>query len=293
MAPESKDEPFGVLNVLKPPGMSAHDVVGYVRRVVGTRRVGHGGTLDPAAAGVTTVAVGKATRLLQYLRDDKAYRAEVVFGVATDTVDFEGRVTAEADASGLTREALEAALPAFRGRIVQRPPMASAVHVQGKRLYELARAGVQLAEEEIPTREVAVHELRLVEFVPGERAIARLDVVCSAGTYVRSLAVDLGAALGLPAVLAFLLRTSAGDCGLAAAQTLEDLKANGPAWLPEDAWLGHLPAIDLDGAGVGEIRHGRRVDGEATGVVRLHGPDGSLVALAEPRDGRLQPLLVM
>ena len=285
-------EPFGLLNVLKPPGMSAHDVVGAVRRAVGTRRVGHGGTLDPAAAGVTTVAVGKATRLLQYLRDDKTYRAEVVFGLGTDTVDYEGQVIAEADAAGLTREALEAAMAPFRGPITQRPPMASAVHYQGKRLYELARAGVTLPEEAIPTREVTVHALSLLEFVPGPRAVARFDMTCSAGTYVRSLAVDLGASLGLPAVLAFLLRTAAGDLGLADAQTLEEVTA-APRWVPLDAWLGHLPAIALDEAGVVEIRHGRRVDGEATGVARLHGPDGALVALAEPRDGRLQPLLVI
>lgn len=285
-------EPFGLLNVLKPPGMSAHDVVGAVRRIVGTRRVGHGGTLDPAAAGVTTVAVGKATRLLQYLRDDKAYRAEFVFGLATDTVDYEGRIIAEADASGLTREAVEGALGPFRGRITQRPPMASAVHVQGKRLYELARAGVTLEEAAIPTREVTVHELRLVGFVPGERAIVRLDVVCSAGTYVRSLGVDLGNALGLPACLAFLLRTAAGDLGLAEAQTLEELR-EAPRWLPLDAWLGHLPALTLTAAGVADIRQGKRVEGPAEGLVRLHDADGALVALAEPREGRLQPLLVI
>lgn len=288
----AKAEPFGLLNVLKPPGMSAHDVVSAVRRVVGTKRVGHGGTLDPAAAGVTTVAVGKATRLLGYLNDDKRYRAEVVFGFATDTVDHEGQVIAEADASGLTREALEAALVAFRGPIVQRPPMASAVHFQGRRLYELARAGIALAEDQIPTRSVVVRELTLLEFEPGARAIARLDVTCSAGTYIRSIAADVGAALGLPACLSFLLRTQAGDCGLAQAQTLEELAADGPRWLPLDGWLGHLARVELDEAGVVDIGHGRRVDGEAAGVVRLHGPDGAFVALAEPRDGRLQPLLV-
>ena len=285
-------EPFGLLNVLKPPGMSAHDVVGAVRRIVGTRRVGHGGTLDPAAAGVTTVAVGKATRLLQYLRDDKAYRAEVVFGLGTTTVDYEGEVVAEADASGLTRPALEAALAPFRGVIVQRPPMASAVHVGGKRLYELQRQGVVLAEEAIPTRTVTVHELRLLDFTPGARAVARLDMTCSAGTYVRSLAVDLGAAGGLPAVLAFLLRTAAGDCRLAEAQTLEELAA-GPRWLPLEAWLGHLPAVVLDAAAVEDVRHGRRVAGAAAPTVRLHGPDGALVAIATPKDGLLQPAMVL
>ena len=122
-------EPFGLLNVLKPPGMSSHDVVGHARRVLHTRRVGHAGTLDPAAAGVMVVAAGKATRLLGYLNDTKAYMAEVRFGLATDSVDAEGALIATADPSGLTVDALEAALPAFRGPIEQRPPMTSAVHV--------------------------------------------------------------------------------------------------------------------------------------------------------------------
>jgi tRNA pseudouridine55 synthase len=281
-------EPFGLLNVLKPPGMSSHDVVGAVRRLAGTRRVGHGGTLDPAAAGVMTVAVGKATRLLGYLQDDKAYRAEVVFGLATDSGDAEGTVTERADARGLTREALEAALEPFRGTITQRPPMTSAVHVQGKRLYELARAGVQLAEEEIPTRQVQIHALELVEFTPGR---ALLDVHCSAGTYIRSLAIDLGASLGLPACLGFLLRTAAGNCRLADARTLEeDLQ-----WLPETQWLGHLPAQDLGEADVAEIRHGRRIAAArayAEPHVRLHGPGGALVAMACPVGTLLQPVLV-
>lgn len=289
-----RTEPFGLLNVLKPPGMSSHDVVGAVRRLVGTRRVGHGGTLDPAAAGVMAVAVGKATRLLGYLRDDKAYRAEVVFGLATDTVDAEGVVVATADAAGLTPEALERAMASFRGTITQRPPMTSAVHVDGKRLYELARAGVTLEAERIPTREVTIRELALVDFVAGSRARARLDVTCSAGTYIRSLAVDLGAALGLPACLGFLLRTAAGDCGLSAARTLEELAEDGPRYLPLETWLGHLPVQALDEVGVGEIRHGRRV---ALGIapaptIRLHGPDGALVALATPAGTQLQPSLV-
>ena len=151
---------------------------------------------------------------------------------------------------------------------------------------------MELAEEQIPTRQVTVRELVLREFEPGERAIARLDVTCSAGTYIRSIAADLGAALGLPACLGFLLRTQAGDCPLAAAQTLEELKEAGPRWLPLDGWLGHLGQVQLTADQLVDIGHGRRVDGQATDVVRLHGPDGAFVALAEPRDGRLQPLLV-
>ncbi|MDB5097666.1 MAG: tRNA pseudouridine 55 synthase [Cyanobacteria bacterium RYN_339] len=283
-------EPFGLLNVLKPPGMSSHDVVGAVRRLVGTRRVGHGGTLDPAAAGVMTVAVGKATRLLGYLRDDKAYRAVVRFGLATDSADAEGKVTARADASGLTADALAAALPAFRGEITQRPPMTSAVHVDGKRLYELARAGVTLPDEAIPTRQVTIHRLELVDLAG---PTARLDVHCSAGTYIRSLAVDLGATLGLPACLEFLLRTAAGDCKLAAAQTLEEL-AEAPCWMPEDAWLGHLALQVIDEHEISEIGFGRRIAAQQAyeQAVRLRGPDGRLVALATLAGSQLQPVLV-
>lgn len=290
-------EPFGLLTLLKPPGMSSHDVVGFARRTLKTKRVGHAGTLDPAAAGVMTIAVGKATRLLGYLHDTKAYLAEVTFGMATSTVDAEGAVIATADASGLSREAVEAALPGFRGLITQRPPMTSAVHVQGKRLYELARAGVTLAEDEIPTREVTLHDLELWDFTPGETARARLFVRCSAGTYIRSLAVDLGAALGQPACLSFLLRTEAGDCRLETAQTLEELAEEGPRYMPMDLWLGHLPAQALDDHGVSEIRFGRRIGADPAArqaeTVRLHGPDGALVALAKPAGQQLQPILVL
>ncbi|MFP5501431.1 MAG: tRNA pseudouridine(55) synthase TruB [Candidatus Sericytochromatia bacterium] len=291
----SAQEPFGLLNVLKPPGMSSHDVVSYCRRALGTRRVGHGGTLDPAAAGVMTVAAGKATRLLGYLRHDKAYVAEVLFGLATDSVDAEGMVIATASAASLNEDAVAEALGALRGGIVQRPPMTSAVHVGGKRLYELARQGVTLETEQIPTREVTIHDLALLGFAPGEQARARLFVRCSAGTYIRSLAVDLGAALGLPASLAFLLRTEAGDCRLAEAQTLEEV-AEGPRFLPEETWLGHLPARTLDETGVQDIRFGRQLPGaglERGRTYRLHGPDGALVALAEPRGERLQPVMVI
>ncbi|MEB3328777.1 MAG: tRNA pseudouridine(55) synthase TruB [Candidatus Sericytochromatia bacterium] len=285
-------EPFGLLAVLKPPGMTAHDVVSVVRRVAGTRRVGHGGTLDPAAAGVTLVAVGKATRLLGYVQDDKAYRAEVAFGLATDTGDLDGHVIAEADAGGVTASALDAALEGFRGTITQRPPMASAVHVGGRRLYELARAGVALAPEEIPTREVTFHNLVRLEFQPGPRAVVRLDLACSAGTYIRSLAVDLGQALGVPACLQFLLRTRSGPIALAATQTLEEV-AQQPHWLPLEHWLGHLPVHHASAEQVADLRLGRRIAGKLEGRGRVHGPEGHLVAIAEPREGQLQPVLVL
>jgi tRNA pseudouridine55 synthase len=168
--------------------------------------------------------------------------------------------------------------------------MTSAVHVDGKRLYELARQGITLAQEEIPTRRVTIHALELIDL---QGDTARLDIHCSAGTYIRSLAIDLGQSLGLPACLAFLLRTAAGDCKIDAAQTLEEL-ASGPRWMPEDAWLGHLASQALTADEVAEIRFGRRVAARETydASVRLHAPDGQLVGLATHVAGQLQPALV-
>ncbi|MEB3196978.1 MAG: tRNA pseudouridine(55) synthase TruB [Candidatus Sericytochromatia bacterium] len=284
--------PFGMLSLLKPPGMTAHDVVGVVRRRLRHRQVGHSGTLDPAAAGVTVVAVGKATRLLRFLRGGKRYRAEVLFGLGTDSADLEGHVVERQDASRLNGQALEEAMTAFRGDIRQRPPMTSAVHVNGKRLYELARAGQTLAPEAIPERRVTIETLDLLSFEPGAIARAHLDVACSAGTYIRSLAVDIGAAVGLPACLGFLLRTEAGDAHLGTAQTLEAFE-EAPRWLPQETWLGHMPALTIDAAAVEDIRHGRRINGHLPGEGRLLDPEGQLVAIAAPQDDQLQPLLVL
>jgi tRNA pseudouridine55 synthase len=288
------DEPFGLLNLLKPPGMSSHDVVAVVRRILKTKRVGHGGTLDPLAAGVMTVAVGKATRLLDYLNHEKSYWAEIAFGLSTDTLDAEGRPTARACASQLTAEKLESVLVGFRGTQSQTPPMTSAVHVNGKRLYELARAGVTLSPEERPSRTVTISQLRLLAFAPGSLATARVFVRCSAGTYIRSLAFDVGAALGLPACLAFLLRTAAGDCSIETAQTLEEL-ALCPRFLPIEQWLGHLPVRSVSQSESADVRLGRCIPLTkplTETEIRLHAPDGTLVALARAKQGSLHPFLV-
>jgi tRNA pseudouridine55 synthase len=284
-------EPFGLLAVMKPPGMTSHDVVSRVRKVVGTRRVGHGGTLDPAAAGVMLVAVGKATRLLRFLDDKKAYIAEVVMGLGTDSGDLEGALIATADASALTvREVLDV-LPAFSGLIRQKPPLTSAVHVNGKRLYEYAHRGETLDEALIPEREVLVSRLEMREFLPGPRATIRLEIDCSAGTYIRSLAMDLGARLGLPAVLSFLLRTRAGGAISQESQTLEEL-AVGVRWLSLDIHLAHLPARILEPSEVADVGHGRTVGGEYTGFVRLLDPTRKLVAVGEGHAGVVQPVVV-
>ncbi|HEY9900273.1 MAG TPA: tRNA pseudouridine(55) synthase TruB [Pantanalinema sp.] len=277
----------GLLNVLKPPGMTAHDVVAALRRRLGTKKVGHAGTLDPVATGVLPVAVGTATRLLPYLRSGKEYLAEIQFGVSTSTGDCEGEILAEEDCA-FDRAALTAVLPRFRGPIQQRPPMVSAVHYQGRRLYELAREGIVI--EDLPLRDVTIEALELVEFTPGARPKALLRVACSAGTYIRSLAIDLGAALSCPASLAFLLRTRAGDFDLDGAFALdEDIR-----YAAEDDYLAHLTRRDASSEDAQAIGYGRTlpVQGEPEGaLVRVHAPD-RLLAVYERRGELLHPRTV-
>ena len=209
----------GFINVLKPTGMSSHDVVDVVRRIFHQKRVGHAGTLDPAAAGILPVALGRAARLVEYLEGaDKSYRAEIAFGYATDTGDVYGEVTACAEHPVLpSAEAIEAVLAHFRGCITQRPPVYSAIKVGGKRAADLVRQGRAV---EIPTRTVTIH-------IDAERRRIRIDVDCSKGTYVRSLCADIGAELHLPATMRFLLRSRVGAFTLVDAYTPEELAEAG------------------------------------------------------------------
>ena len=217
----------GFINVLKPTGMSSHDVVDAVRRIFHQKRVGHAGTLDPAAAGILPVALGRAARLVEYLEGaDKSYRAEIAFGYATDTGDVYGEVTACAEHPVLpSAEAIEAVLAHFRGCITQRPPVYSAIKVAGKRAADLVRQGRTV---EIPTRTVTIHRLELLH-IDAERRRIRIDVDCSKGTYIRSLCADIGAALHLPATMRFLLRSRVGVFTLADAYTPEELAEAGEA----------------------------------------------------------------
>lgn len=274
-----------MVNVLKPPGMTAHDVVGALRRKLGTRQVGHAGTLDPLAVGVLPVAIGFATRLLRYLPGEKTYRAEVCFGRATDTLDAAGPLTAEAPFP-LSEDALREVLPRFMGEIDQVPPMASAVHHEGKRLYELHRAGMEVERK---SRRVTIHALQLVRFAAGPFPRAVLDMRCSAGTYVRSLAADLGEALGGPAYLSFLLRTAAGPFALERALRLEEV-----GWevlVPPEEFLSDLPPVRLDFEGESAVSHGRAVPapGLAAPHARLYGMSGSLLGVARVEEGTLRP----
>jgi len=236
----------GFLNVLKPPGMSSAHVVGAVRRMLGGAKVGHAGTLDPEAAGVLPIMVGKAARLFDYMQDkEKAYVTEIAFGTATDTQDAQGVVIEEGTAYP-DEAAIRSGLESLTGTILQTPPMYSAIKQDGKRLYELARDG---READVPAREVTVHELVLRSLTDNHGAL--VYVRCSKGFYVRTLCKDLGERLGCPAHMRFLLRTQSGPFTLETAHTLEALKEAAEAGtladklLPPHAALGHLAMMDI------------------------------------------------
>jgi tRNA pseudouridine55 synthase len=292
----------GILVVAKPPGPTSHDVVALVRRLAATRRVGHGGTLDPFASGVLPIFLGRATRIVEYhLADRKRYRATVCFGASSTTDDLEGELTPAAGA-GPDREAVEMALEAFIGRITQRPPAYSAIKVAGRRAYALARAGRQV---EIEPREVEIFELELIDWDArdAQRPIAIVDVECSAGTYVRALARDLGVAVGNAAYLGALERTASGPFLIADATPLDEVRelaSDGPDALRSrllaiDFGLDAFPVVPLEDPEVAAVARGQIIRPAApvgeleADHVRLMARDGTLVAIATPRGGRLAP----
>jgi len=292
----------GVLVVAKPVGPTSHDVVGLVRRLSATKRVGHGGTLDPFASGVLPVFLGKATRLVEYhLGDRKRYRATVCFGASSTTDDLEGALTPAAGPPP-TLDAVEAAFGQFRGEVEQRPPAFSAIKVGGRRAYAMARAGQTV---ELQPRAVTIHELVLVEWdetTPGE-PVAIVDVECSAGTYVRSLARDLGVAVGNAAYLGALVRTASGPFRLEDAIALDDVRAAaevGPEQLasllrPIDSGL-DLPSIAVPDSALPAIARGQAI-GVPPGTrtldtdtpLRLVDERGRLVAIGRLAGTKLLP----
>jgi tRNA pseudouridine55 synthase len=292
----------GVLVVSKPVGPTSHDVVGLIRRLSATKRVGHGGTLDPFASGVLPVFLGRATRLVEYhLADRKRYRATVCFGASSTTDDLEGALT-PADGPPPTRATVVDALTQLHGEIEQRPPAYSAIKVAGRRAYALARAGQAL---ELPPRRVTIHAIDLVDWddaTPGE-PVAVIDVECSAGTYIRSLARDLGAARGSAAYLGALTRTASGAFSLEDAVSLDEVRAaaeRGPSDLaellePVDAGL-DLPSVTIPVGSLPAIARGQGIGvPPGTGTLRpdaplrLVTPDGVLVAIGRLVGTKLAP----
>jgi len=276
----------GILNINKPYGITSHDVVDRVRRLSGQRQVGHAGTLDPLATGVLLVCLGIATRLAEFLMDSpKLYRAHLRLGVTTDTYDAEGTVVAERPVE-VGREDVERALDRFRGPILQVPPMFSALKKGGRPLYRLARRG-EIVER--APRPVEIYRLDLVEWSPPDLT---LEVLCSPGTYIRSLAHDLGEALGCGAYLVGLVRLASGEFRLEDAVDLETLNRERlpHVLLPPDAALQRFPALYLTHAEAWAVGHGQDLpdrwgiaggDRPKASLARAYGPDGSLLAVLE------------
>lgn len=271
----------GVLNVDKPAGWTSHDVVGRVRRLAGLRQVGHAGTLDPMATGVLVLCLGRATRLLEYLTGQpKTYLAEVTLGAATNTYDAEGEVVSRQPVPALSADQIDRALGPFRGEIMQRPPAFAALKRDGVRLYQRARAGEEVVVEPRP---VTVYELALLQV---DGATVRLRVHCGAGTYVRSIAHDLGQALGCGAHLSALRRTAIGPFTIEAAVTMERLAEPGAlaaAIQPADAAVAHLARVDVSDGDAARLLHGQFVAADAgptSGVGRVYGPDDRFLGIA-------------
>lgn len=276
------DDVFGFLNIDKPSGMTSHDVVARVRRQLKVKKVGHAGTLDPMATGVLIVCLGLATRLSEYaMASTKGYRAVVHLGITTDTYDAEGEVIATQPAEHITQMDVEHALAPFRGQIEQLPPMYSAVKQKGRKLYELAREGQEVTRNPRP---VTIESLKLTEWTPPKFV---LDVVCSSGTYIRSLAYDIGEALGVGAHLAGLVRTASGRFHLEDAVAL-DAVLEDEEWqryvLPPDTALQHLPVLQLDDEQTAHVLHGRQLSRQSNDeYVRAYSHDGQFIAILKSR----------
>lgn len=244
-----------VINLLKPPGMTSHDAVSFVRRVFSQKRVGHSGTLDPAAAGVLPIYLGQATRLVEYADEfDKTYRAEIIFGMNTDTGDDTGVILHSQMVTPEALDTLPAVVTSFAGGYDQVPPMYSALKVNGRKLYELAREG---HEVERAARRISISSIRLLWVAENKAAI---DVTCSKGTYIRALCYDIGTRLGVPATMGFLLRTRVGPFSLNSASTLEEI-ANNPhgVLFPVDIAVEHLPLCHVDEMEAKLLKQGRAV----------------------------------
>ena len=307
--------PSGLVIVDKPGGMTSHDVVARIRRIAGTRRVGHAGTLDPMATGVLVVGVEKATRLLGYLTlTEKVYAATIRLGQSTSTDDAEGEPTGGAPASGVSQETLGKEIARLTGEISQVPPGVSAIKVGGQRAYRLTRAG---AAPELAARSVTVFEFAVTGIRPsGDFLDIDATIRCSSGTYIRALARDLGVALGTGGHLTALRRTAVGPYGLSQARTLEDLSER-PRVIPlEEAAAAAFPRLDLTADDARRLAHGVRIPATAPGAptqdpapgpptpdlahaagtnetpMAAFAPDGTLVALVTEDSGRLRSLAV-
>lgn len=286
----------GILIIDKPADWTSHDVVGKLRKLLGTKRIGHTGTLDPFATGVLVMLVGQATRLARFLdKDRKEYEATIRFGFETDSGDLTGGRTTE---SGLTDDEIahclekvdwEDLLRYFRGSIMQIPPMYSAKKVDGRKLYELARKGVEIERKAVS---VTIHTIELLERNPDSQSLIRIRVECSAGTYIRTLAEDIGRRLGIPCHLSQLRRTRAGKFDLSQAAELENIEKNS-VFITMNEALSHLPEVRLDDEEIRKIRNGMRLKCDLRGeFVRLIDIDRNLIAVGLVDENFVRPKIV-
>lgn len=283
----------GLIIVDKPAGWTSHDVVARLRRLAGTRRVGHAGTLDPMATGVLVIGVEKATRLLGHLAlTQKVYEATIRLGLTTNTDDAEGEVTATTPAGDVAEERIREGVAALTGEIMQVPPQVSAIKVDGKRAYKLARAGegVELAARPVTVYEFEITDLRRQADVVDVDATVR----CSSGTYIRALARDLGAGLGVGGHLTALRRTYVGPYGLDQAKTLDQLAEKCEILPIGEAVAAAFPRRDVSQEEARVVRHGGRLPaaGLGKGPIGMFGPDGELLALVEEQGRLAKPLAV-
>ncbi len=289
----------GVLNIDKPPTLTSHDVVDALRRATGQKEVGHAGTLDPQATGVLVCLLGRATRLTPYLQElPKAYRGVIQFGIRTNTQDAEGEVFYQKPAPHLTLEQVRAAAERFKGRILQIPPMFSALRLEGKKLHELARQGQEVIRQPRP---VDIYRLEILCLTPGDYPTAAFEVECSKGTYVRTLASDIGDALGVGAHLKQLTRTAVGHFRLEDAHQLEaftDAAAVQARMIPIADALAHLPRWSPTPAVLERLKHGNYVQAEHPlwtpgGYVVVMGDAGKVALIARWLPPLLRPVRVI
>jgi len=276
----------GLLNIIKPPGMTSHDVVSFIRRTYSLKRVGHAGTLDPAAAGVLPVALGPATRMLEYMTDcDKSYRVELTIGYETDTGDDTGTITKSMDCIMPAQSKIIEVLASFLGTIEQVPPMYSAIKVQGKKLYELARAGITIERK---ARTITIHKINLLKI---DQRKFLFDVTCSKGTYIRSLCTDIGEKINCPVVMSFLVRTRVGSFSLDQAFTLEEIEENAEgALLPVDNALDYMPKVVLSKETASAFKHGQNIsmstdEGYDQALLRIYDHQNLFIGIGQKKYG--------
>jgi len=292
---------FGYINVNKPKSFTSHDVVGKLRKILNIKQIGHTGTLDPMATGVLPVAIGKATKTIQYLEGSKAYRAFIKLGIRTDTYDMEGQIL-ETNPVVFDIEKIKNILLEFKGDIAQRPPMYSAVHYKGKRLYELARSNVKV--EDIPERQVNVSSVELIEVIEenSQNPIIVVDISCSSGTYIRSIASDLGDKLGYGATLCDLIRTKSGKLTIDNCHTIEEIEEYSKKDEISNLIINPIYILDLECCKIEQnylekIKHGQYLEGldldnfDSEKKIQLVYED-KLVAIAKIKGGLVFPVNV-